>query len=117
MDHIGGHQHRAPVLDVFTTIDANSDTVWHACAHFVQHLYWHKSRLVILKQKIEGLPDDRSSKPECLFELSRLFDISKHRDYFFTYLHFSHTYFFHVTFQFIIAFYFSSTFYLLYRDA
>ena len=61
------------LLNVFTTIDANSDSVWGACAHFMQHLVWHKKRLVILKPKIEGLPDDHSSKPECLFELSRLF--------------------------------------------
>jgi len=61
------------LLDVFTTIDASSDSVWRACACFIRHLYWHKNRLVILKSKIEGLPDDHSSKPECLFELSRLF--------------------------------------------
>jgi len=61
------------LLDVFTTIDAGSDSVWRACACFMRHLYWHKNRLVILKPKFEGLPDDHSSKPECLFELSRLF--------------------------------------------
>ena len=61
------------LLDVFTTIDAGSDRVWRACAGFMRHLYWHKNRLVILKSKFEGLPDDHSSKPECLFELSRLF--------------------------------------------
>ena len=62
------------LLDVFTTVDANSDSVWRACAYFMRHLYWHKNRLVILKSKFEGLPDDHSSKPDCLFELSRLFD-------------------------------------------
>ena len=62
------------LLDVFTTIDASSDNVWRACAYFMQHLRWHKTRLVILKPKIEGLPDNHSSKPECLFELSRLFE-------------------------------------------
>ena len=61
------------LLDVFTTIDAGSDSVWRVCACFMRHLYWHKNRLVILKSKFEGLPDDHSSKPECLFELSRLF--------------------------------------------
>ena len=60
------------LLDVFTTIDGNSDSIWRACAGFLRHLYWHKHRLVILKPKIEGLLDDHSSKPECLFELSRL---------------------------------------------
>jgi len=61
------------LIDVFTTIDANSDSIWHACTLFMRHLCWHKPRLVTLKAKIEGLPDDHSSKPECLFELSRLF--------------------------------------------
>jgi len=62
------------LLDVFTTIDASSDVVWDACVDFMIHLIWHKRRLIVLKSKIEGLPDDHSSKPECLFELSRLFD-------------------------------------------
>jgi tetratricopeptide (TPR) repeat protein len=62
------------MLDVFTTIDPNLDDVWCACASFMRHLLWHKKRLVILKAKFEGLPDDHSSKPECLFELSRLFE-------------------------------------------
>ena len=61
------------LLDVFTTIDANSGEVWEACAKFMEHLFWHKKRLVILEPKIEGLPDDHRSKPNCLFELSRLF--------------------------------------------
>jgi tetratricopeptide (TPR) repeat protein len=61
------------LLDVFTTIDASSDSVWRACVHFMQHLLWHKQRLITLKARIEGLPDDHSSKPECLFELSRTF--------------------------------------------
>ena len=61
------------LLDVFTTIDANSDSVWVACINFMAHLYWHKKRLTILKPKIEGLPDDHRSKPECFFRLSRLF--------------------------------------------
>ena len=61
------------LLDVFTTIDAGSRKVWAACAHFLQHLVWHKIRLVTLGPKIEGLPDDHPSKPECLLQLSRLF--------------------------------------------
>ena len=62
------------LLDVLTSIDASSVRVWDACAYFMRHLCWHKTRLVSLQPKIEGLPDDHSSKPECLFQLSRLFD-------------------------------------------
>ena len=62
------------LLDTFTSIDANSDDVWKACTNFMNHLFWHKPRLVVLRPKIEGLPDDHRSKPECLFELSRLFE-------------------------------------------
>jgi len=63
------------LLDVFTTIDANSDGVWGACADFMAYLYWHKPRLVILRPKIEGLPDDHCYKPRCLLQLSRLFQL------------------------------------------
>jgi tetratricopeptide (TPR) repeat protein len=62
------------LLDVFTTIEANSDDVWYACANFMEHLCWHKGRPTILKPKIEGLPDDDGFKLGCLFHLSRLFD-------------------------------------------
>ena len=34
------------LLDVFTSIDANTVAVWDACAGFIQHLVWRKSRLV-----------------------------------------------------------------------
>jgi len=61
------------LLDVFTAIDANSDSVWVAWINFMEHLFWHKKRLTILTPKIEGLPDDHHSKPGCLFHLSRLF--------------------------------------------
>jgi tetratricopeptide (TPR) repeat protein len=61
------------LLDVFTSIDANSDNIWDACAYFMRHLYWHKRRLVVLGPKLEGLPDNHPFKPECLFQLSRLF--------------------------------------------
>ena len=62
------------LLDVFTTIDANSDEVWAACVHFMRHLYWHRGRPVILGPKIEGLPDGHPIKPYCLFELSKLYN-------------------------------------------
>ena len=61
------------LLDVFTTINANSHDVWEVCSHFMQHLLWHKKRLVILGPKAEGLPDDHPSKPKCLRLLSQLF--------------------------------------------
>jgi tetratricopeptide (TPR) repeat protein len=63
------------LLDIFTSIDMNSDDVWDACADFMGHLYWHKRRLVVLGPKLEGLPDKHPSKPRCLFQLSRLFDL------------------------------------------
>ena len=60
------------LLDVFASIDPNSREVWDVCGRFFQHLYWHKPRPTVLREKVEGLPDDHSSKPECLFELARL---------------------------------------------
>jgi len=62
------------LLDVFTTIDAGSHEVWDTCDRFMQHLYWHKIRLVVLGPKIKGLPDGHLSKPVCLTRLSLLFD-------------------------------------------
>ena len=61
------------LLDVFTTIDVASGDVWSVCGYFMEHLYWHKRRLVMLGPKIEGLADDHHSKLGCLFQLSRLF--------------------------------------------
>ena len=61
------------LLDVFTSLDINSTSVWDACANFMEHLYWHKPQLIILGPKIEGLPDDHPSKPQCLYHLSWLF--------------------------------------------
>ena len=63
------------LLDIFTSIDANSDNVWEACAGFMEHLYWHKPRLTVLGPKIEGLPDDHPSKPVYLYNLSMLFEL------------------------------------------
>ena len=61
------------LLDIFTSIDADSRDVWGACDHFMNHLYWHKPRLVVLGPKFEALPDNHPSKLCCLFFLSRLF--------------------------------------------
>jgi len=61
------------LLDVFTTIDANSHNVWDACSSFFYYLYSHKPRLTVLGPRIEELPDDHPNKPLCLVRLSRLF--------------------------------------------
>ena len=58
------------LLNVLTSIDANSDGVWRACVGFLRHLYWHKPRQTVLGPKIEALPDDHPSKPECLLKLA-----------------------------------------------
>ena len=51
------------LLDVFTSIDENSVDVWDVCGYLMEHLYWHKKRLVVLGPKVEALPDDHRSKP------------------------------------------------------
>ena len=63
------------LLNVFigTPIDTNAEDIWVACAHFLEHLFWHKPRQTVLGPKIIGLPDDHPYKPKCLFELSKLF--------------------------------------------
>jgi len=61
------------LLNIFTASDPDSGDVWVACAKFMEHLRYHKKRLTTLQPKVEGLPDDHKSKPECLFQLSWLF--------------------------------------------
>ena len=61
------------LLDTLTSIDPSSEVVWGACSKFMAHLFWHKPRLTILGPRIEALPDDHPSKPECLYGLSGLF--------------------------------------------
>ena len=61
------------LLNIFTTIDVDSDGIWDVCAYFMEHLHYHKPRLVLLGPKIEALPDAHPSKPRCLIRLSRLF--------------------------------------------
>ena len=63
------------LLDVLLSINASSPDVLEACVHFMEHLYWHKRRLVVLGPKIEGIPDDHPSKPRCLYQLSWLFQL------------------------------------------
>ena len=69
------------LLDIFMSIDANSKNIWNACANFMYHLRWHRPWLVVLEQKIKGLPDNHPSKPHCLYRcrgagrLASLFDV------------------------------------------
>ena len=63
------------LLDVLLSIDPSSPDVLEACVHFMEHLYWHKRRLVVLGPKIKGIPDDHPSKPRCLYQLSWLFQL------------------------------------------
>ena len=63
------------LLDVFTTVDADSNSVWDVCSYFLDHLFRHKPRLVMMGPKIERLPDAHPSKPRCLFQLSRSFQV------------------------------------------
>ena len=61
------------LLNIFASVEANSDDAWRACANFMRHLYWHKPQRTVLGPRVEGLPDDHRFKSECLFELARLF--------------------------------------------
>ena len=63
------------LLDVFTTTDPNSKSVWEACFKFLGQLYWQKPRLVTLGPKIEALADDNPSKARYLFALARLLEL------------------------------------------
>ena len=60
------------VLDVFSSIDADSNSTWEACADFMRHLRWHKRRPLVLGSRMERLPDDHPSKPRCLMQLARM---------------------------------------------
>ena len=60
------------LLDVLTSVDANTEDVWGACACFMVHLRWHKPRHTVLGQKVEGLSDEHRYKKECLSELESL---------------------------------------------
>ena len=61
------------LLDVFTSVDPDKDDIWNVFPFFMDHLCWHKPRETMLRSKIEGLPEDHPSKPDCLIRLSRLF--------------------------------------------
>lgn len=61
------------LVDVFTSIDAESEDAWDACEKFMLHFSWHKVRIVTLGPKIEALPDSHPSKCKCFSQLSKLF--------------------------------------------
>ena len=60
------------LLDVLTSINADSDDVWRACDDFLYYLYWRKPRRTVLGPKIEALPDDHPDKSDCLRDLALL---------------------------------------------
>ena len=60
------------LLNVLTLIDANSDSVWRACAHFTDILYWHKPRQTVLATKMKQLSDNHHLKSYCLLRLAWL---------------------------------------------
>ena len=62
------------LLDIFASVDPNSEDIWDAYDDFLNHLRWHKPRLTVLGAKVEALSDNHPSKARCLDMLSRLFE-------------------------------------------
>lgn len=60
------------LLDVFISANPGPSDIWGTCANFIQHLEWLKPRPTVLRAKVEGLPDNHLSKPECLLRLGML---------------------------------------------
>lgn len=60
------------LLDIFTSIDTDSASVWTACYKLIKQLHWYKPRPVSLGPKIKALPDDHHFKPQCLYYLAWL---------------------------------------------
>jgi tetratricopeptide (TPR) repeat protein len=60
------------LLDVFASVNPDSDNIWGACTCFISLLLRHKPRKTILKKRVEELPDNHYSKPGCLFVLGLL---------------------------------------------
>ena len=67
------------MLNVFASIDANSETIWNACIASTVHLYWYRPLLIMFGSNIEALPDDHPSKARCLSDLSRLLGLIGNR--------------------------------------
>ena len=63
------------LLDVKTSMDTNSDSIWKTCDDFLSHLRWHKPRQTVLGPKIAALPNNHHHKIQCLLWLARSFEI------------------------------------------
>jgi len=63
------------LFNVLTSVDTKSGDIWDSCAHFLEHLFRYKPRLITLGPKVEGLSDDHPSKPQCLYQLSQLLGV------------------------------------------
>ena len=61
------------LLNIFASLETDSNDIWDTCADFITHLDWHKPRFTVLKPKMEALSDEHRSKPRCLLQLSELF--------------------------------------------
>ena len=68
------------LLNIFTSIDSDSEKVWDSCVQFMGHLYLHKPRHTMLGPKIEGLPDCHPSKPRGLYKLASLPQPGRNRE-------------------------------------
>jgi tetratricopeptide (TPR) repeat protein len=63
------------LLDTLTSTEPDSNDIWDASINFMRHLQWQKPRQIVLLPKIEVLPDNHSSKPQCLFEAGVLIGV------------------------------------------
>ena len=64
------------LLDIFSSINPDSDDIWDACLNFMRHLQWQKPRPIVLRPKIEALPDNHCFKTECLYEIAVLLGLA-----------------------------------------
>ena len=60
------------LLDVFSSVDPNSEDIWDGCDDFMRHLYWHKPRQTVLRPKIQQLTDGHPWKPRGLLRVAGL---------------------------------------------
>ena len=58
---------------MFKSIDPDSDVIWDACHHLINHLSWLKQQQTILWSKIEALPDNHQLEQRCFLILLELF--------------------------------------------